>query len=47
MEDLIRELSENHFAVLAVLLTVFMFLLGGLLKIIEYVVTRLSDKKEE
>ncbi len=47
MEELIREICENHFAVLAVLLTVFMFLLGGLLKLIEYVVSRLSDKEED
>ena len=47
MEELIRELCENHFALLAVLLTICMFLLGGLLKLIEYVVSRLSDKEED
>ena len=47
MEELIREICENHFTLLAVLLTVCMFLLGGLLKLIEYVVSRLSDKEED
>jgi len=47
MEELIREICENHFAILAVLLTIFMFLLGGLLRLIEYVVSRLLNKKED
>lgn len=47
MEELIREICKNHFTVLAVLLTVFMFLLGGLLRLIEYVVSRLLNKKED
>jgi len=47
MEELIRELCENHFEILAVCLTVVMFLLGGLLKLIEYIVSRLSDKEED
>ena len=47
MEELIREIFENHFALLAVLLTVCMFLLGGLLRLIDYVVSRLSDKEED
>lgn len=47
MEELIRELLENRFSLLAVFITLAMFLLGGLLKLIEYVVSRLLNKKED
>lgn len=46
MEDLLRGISENHFVVLAVVLTLFMFLFSGLLKLIEYIVSKLTDKED-
>ena len=47
MEELIRELLENNYFLLAVFMTLAMFILGGILRLIDYVINKLTDNEED